>query len=332
MKFYYYLGIDISKRTLDAALIVKENEILGKKQVTNDKHGFKELLSWAKKLGAKASDILVCAEHTGIYGYELQTWLDKKQISFAFVAALEIKKSIGIRRGKNDEIDAVRIAEYAYLRRETIQLSHKPSDCIFILKNLLGERKQYVRNKASLLAREESLGQYEPKESRKRREKFIALLTENVRALEQRMLDVIVSDPAIKRNFELISSVRGIGLINAVNTIVYTNNFTSFQTARQYACYCGIAPFEHRSGTSIKGRTMVSPIGSHQLKAELSMAARCAITYDPWMHQYYKRKMAEKGNAPGAHGIVLNAVKFKLVVRMFSVVKSGVPYKILSYC
>lgn len=332
MKFYYYLGIDISKQTLDAALIVKENEILGKKQVANDKKGFKELLSWAKKLGAKASDILVCAEHTGIYGYELQTWLDEKQISFAFVAALEIKKSIGIRRGKNDEIDAVRIAEYAYLRRETIQLSHKPSDCIFILKNLLGERKQYVRNKASLLARKESIGQYEPKESRKRRDKFIALLTENVKSLEQQMLNVIESDPAIKRNFELISSVRGIGLINAVNTIVYTNNFTSFQTARQYACYCGIAPFEHKSGTSIKGRTMVSSIGNHQLKAELSMAARTAIVYDPWMHQYYKRKMDEKGNMPGAHGIVLNAVKFKLVARMFSVVNSGVPYKVLSYC
>lgn len=77
---------------------------------------------------------------------------------------------------------------------------------------------------------------------------------------------------------------------------------------------------------------MVSSLGCHQLKAELSMAARSAIINDPWLRQYYKRKMAEKGNITGAHGVVLNAVKFKLIVRMFSVVKSGVPYKTLSYC
>ena len=62
------------------------------------------------------------------------------------------------------------------------------------------------------------------------------------------------------------------------------------------------------------------------------MAARSSVQTDPWMRGYYRRKMAEKGNAPGAHGIVMNAVKFKLVVRMFSVIKSGTPYKVLSYC
>ena len=139
-------------------------------------------------------------------------------------------------------------------------------------------------------------------------------------------------DDEIKRNYELISSVKGIGLVNAINTLVYTNNFTSFQTPRQYACYCGIAPFEHTSGTSIKGRTAVSKMGNQQLKCELTMAARSAIIHDPWMKQYYKRKMMSKGNAPGAHGIVLNAIKFKLIVRMFSVVKSGIPYKVMAYC
>ena len=76
---------------------------------------------------------------------------------------------------------------------------------------------------------------------------------------------------------------------------------------------------------------MVSSLGCHQLKAELSMAARSAIINDPWLRKYYKRKMEEKGNVSGAHGVVLNAIKFKLVVRMFSVIKSGVPYKVMAY-
>ena len=136
MNFTHYLGIDISKKTLDAALIVKEGQILGQTRVANDNAGFKALLSWIRKQKVKPSAVLVCAEHTGIYGYELQVWLDEKKINFSFVPALEIKKSLGIRRGKNDAVDAVRIAEYAYLKRESIVLSHKPSETIFQLKAL----------------------------------------------------------------------------------------------------------------------------------------------------------------------------------------------------
>lgn len=331
MKFNHYLGIDISKKTLDAALIIKEGSILGQTKVSNDQHGFKELMFWVKNLGAKVSETIVCAEHTGVYGYDLQVWLDDNAVPFSFVPALEIKKSLGIKRGKNDSVDAIRIAEYAYIRRETITLSHKPSSSIFALKSLLSERKQYVKTRASMLNRKKELDKYESQESKDRRDNIIQMLTKNVEYLEKQMVQIIDSDPAISRSYELVRSVKGIGLVNAINTIVYTNNFTSFQTARQYACYCGIAPFEHQSGTSLKGKTMVSQLGCHHLKTELSMAARTAILNDPWLHKYYKRKMSEKGNAPSAHGVVLNAIKFKLVVRMFAVIKSGVPYKVLIY-
>lgn len=46
MLFNHYLGIDISKQTLDAALILKEGQIEGQTKVSNDKSGFKDLLSW----------------------------------------------------------------------------------------------------------------------------------------------------------------------------------------------------------------------------------------------------------------------------------------------
>lgn len=332
MLFNHYLGIDISKMTLDAALIISEGQIVGQTKVTNDKRGFKELMLWVKKQKVKQSEVLICAEHTGVYGYDLQIWLDDNNYIFSFVSPLEIKKSLGIRRGKNDKIDAVRIAEYAYLRRESIQLTHKPSEAIFKLRSLISERKFYVRTHTNLLARNDVLHKYETPASRKRRDATLKRISKYIDSLDNEMEEIIEQVPDIQVNYILLRSIIGIGLVNAVNTIVYTNNFTSFQNARQYACYIGIAPFEHTSGTSIKGRTMVSAIGNHQLKSELSMAARSAIINDPWLRNYYKRKMAEKGNTAGAHGVVLNAVKFKLVVRMFSVVKSGIPYKVMSYC
>ena len=68
-----------------------------------------------------------------------------------------------------------------------------------------------------------------------------------------------------------------------------------------------------------------------QQKTSITMAARSAIVNDPWMKNYYRRKMKEKGEQRNQHGVVLNAVKFKLILRMFSVVKSGTPYKVMNY-
>jgi hypothetical protein len=92
-----------------------------------------------------------------------------------------------------------------------------------------------------------------------------------------------------------------------------------------------VAPFDHTSGTSVRGKTQVSKICRTQQKAELSMAARSAVVHDPGLKRYYQRKMKEKGGGKDAHGVVLNAVKFKLILRMFAVVKSGQPYKVLNY-
>ena len=331
MLFNYFLGIDISKLTLDVALLSKKKDLDMQIKITNDKAGFKELNTWLRQQKVPYGELLVCAEHTGTYGYDIQIWLESKKISYAFVPALEIQRSIGLKRGKNDLVDAKRIAEYAYLRRETITLSKRPSEDILKLKTLLGERKMYVRNRAGMMARKDAMSKYESAESRRRREQAIKKFQDYIDSLEAQMEDIVKSNEEIFKNYTLIRTVVGIGLVNALNTIVYTNNFTSFQNARQYACYIGVAPFEHKSGTSVRGRTQVSSLSNHQLKSELTMAARNAVFTDPGLRAYYQRKMSEKGNAPGSYGIVLNAVKFKLILRMFSVVKSGTPYKVLSY-
>jgi len=175
------------------------------------------------------------------------------------------------------------------------------------------------------------MSKYETREARSRNESAIHHCEKLVKKVEDQMMAIIVGAPEIKRNYDLVGSVKGIGFINAVNTIVYTNNFKAFETPRRYACYIGVAPFDYTSGTSVKGKTQVSKICRTQQKAELSMAARSAIVHDPGLRRYYLRKMKEKGGGKDAHGVVLNAVKFKLILRMFAVVRTGQPYKILNY-
>ena len=104
-------------------------------------------------------------------------------------------------------------------------------------------------------------------------------------------------------------------------TLAYTENFISFTNPRPYAVYVGVVPFEHTSGTSIKGRKRVSHLAHKEIKQELNQAAKTAIIHDPELKAYAERKLKSKDYA-----LVLNNVKFKLILRMFALVKRGENY------
>jgi len=98
--------------------------------------------------------------------------------------------------------------------------------------------------------------------------------------------------------------------------------FTVFESSRKFACYAGIAPFEYRSGTSIRGRTKVSHLANKTMKTLLNLAALTAVKTDPQIKQYYQRKIKEGKNPM----LILNNVRNKLVARMFTTVKRQTPY------
>jgi hypothetical protein len=142
-----------------------------------------------------------------------------------------------------------------------------------------------------------------------------------IEAIEIGLMNIVHQDEKINLNYRLITSIKGIGKINGLMTIAYTENFTSFSNPRSYAVYVGVVPFEHTSGTSIRGRKRVSHIANKELKQELNQAARSALEWDQEMKNYGDRMMKRK-----CYKIVLNNIKFKLILRMFAVVRNGEMY------
>ena len=133
---------------------------------------------------------------------------------------------------------------------------------------------------------------------------------------------MISEDEELSRLFELATSVKGIGLQIATHMLIVTHGFTKFKNWRKFSCYCGLAPFEYSSGSSIRGRTKVSHLGNKKVKAMIGNGVASAIQNDPEIAIYYKRKLDE-----GKHKmVVLNAIKNKLISRVFSVVKRGTPF------
>lgn len=323
MKFLETAGIDVSKDTIDATLHVKQCN----KQFDNNTTGFRSFIRWAQKQsGLSINQIQVCFEHTGLYSLKLATFLSNNEIKFSMVPALEIKKSLGIVRGKNDKLDARRIAEYAYLRREKLAFYNVPSIHIIKLQALTTLRAQMVKNRAgyqsSWIGLKTFFKQKDNEKIYKTIQSEISGLNKKVKEIESEMLQVIRSEESLYRLFNLITSVKGVGLILAANFLVITNCFTKFETSRQFACYSGIAPFEKQSGTSLKSKSKVSHFANKKIKTLLNLAASSAIQYDPEIKAYYNNRI-EKGKSKMS---TLNIVRNKIVYRVFAVVKRGTPY------
>lgn len=228
---------------------------------------------------------------------------------------------MGIVRGKNDKIDARRIAKYAEEKQKDLEPSRPLNKTIVELKELLGLRKRLVRENVGYKG---TISERKFMKDLKKDDLHIKILKDKIKSndkiikkIELEMFKLIASDKEMSKNYEFLISIKGIGMVNATMTIAYTENFVAFGNARSYAVYVGVVPFDYSSGTSIRGRKRVSPLANKELKQELTQAARSAINHSPEMREYAQR-LNDKNKV---YGIILNNVKFKLITRMFSVVK-----------
>jgi len=323
MKIRETVGIDLSKSTLDAC--IHSNQLFAKFE--NSNKGFKELVKWVSKHSAhEASETLFVFEHTGRYSHNIGRFLSKHEVKFVIVPGLQIKRSLGITRGKDDKADAARIALYAYRLRDELKPTKLPEKQLTKLKRLLTLRDRMVRQRAGYKA---SLGEdkriFCDKEDHclfECQDNLIEELSKQISQVDKEMMKIIHGTKKLKKIYKLLLSIKGIGTQTALYTIVYTAGFTKFKTWRKFASYCGVAPFPHQSGTSIKGRNKVSNLANKKIKSLLTMCVGTAIQYNPEMKAYYERRLKEGKEKMKAQNIIRN----KLLARMFAVVKRGTPY------
>ncbi len=326
METVYFLGIDVSKSKFDAALTL-DGKTFHELQVENNSKSIAAMFNALKSELSSLSTLIVCMEHTGIYCLPLLTYLHKKQIKVCLEPALQIKQSQGMTRGKNDQVDARRIALYAFKNSENLHFWKPQRLCVQKLKSLLVIRERLIKMKMQLTVPlqegiefiEESL----QKASRKSCLKTIKAVELDIHGIEREIATLVKSDIELNTQCNLITSVPGIGKITALNLIVSTGEFTRIQEAKKLACYAGIAPFEHSSGSSIRGKTRVSKMANMTLKRLLHLAAMSAIQSCDELRTYYTRKTQAGKNKMS----VLNAVRNKLISRVYACVHNNRPYQ-----
>ncbi len=318
------IGIDFSKDKFDVYC-----RCCGAHAVfANTTEGFKQFKKWLRKLlGKNVSDAFIVMEHTGIYTYMFEQYLHQEKISFTKKPGYEIKHSSGLVRGKNDKVDAKRIAEYGWEKRDKLQPAEPENEVALMLKHLISLRDKLVADKAGYMARmpeqQEFLALSSNDEMIKIQKGIILAFEKQIKKAEAAIQKTIKSDEAMATSYKLLTSIKGVGPVIATYTIAYTGNFSKFKTARQFACYAGIAPFGYDSGTSVKARTKVSHLGFKKIKSLLHMGAQVAIQYDPEIKAYYENRVAAGKNKMST----LNIVRNKIVYRMFAVVSRQSEYQ-----
>jgi transposase len=321
-----FIGIDISKLVLDATVLSPNSEH-AHSQFKNNKAGFGQLLKWVKKLDSDQGHALIFGfEDTGVYSVGLGRFLSEKGLKHVSENAYRIRRSMGIVRGKDDKADSLMIARYLKRNLDELRFGQTTPGLLLELGQLSSQRERLLKEKSAHQTRIKELRVLEEcldvKFLLKIEKEMVRLLDTKLKEVGGEISRRIRAEKELQEKKELLCSVPGVGEQTANQMLIATRGFTRFSGWRKFSCYAGLAPFRNTSGTSVKGRTKVSKIANKKIKALLTMGALTSIRANNEYRQYYDRKTAE-GKHPMA---VLNAIKNKIVSRMFAVIEKNRPY------
>ncbi len=197
------LGIDVSKKTLDAALIFDNRTFC--KQFQNSAVGFNLLAAWLASFQIK--QVHACLEATGVYGEAVALFLHESGHLVSVVNPLRIKGYAGanMQRNKTDRLDARLIASFC--------LTQKPDQW--------KPPSQETKHLQSLVRRVEVLEEMRQAEENRFAnasleikpsiERMIGLLKEEIKEFERQIKRHIDRNPHLKEQSELLQTIPGIG-------------------------------------------------------------------------------------------------------------------------
>lgn len=327
MAYKYFIGIDMGKHTFHCCIQHNKKKVRSL-ELSNNRQGLERLEAVLKELNINLQEeALFCVEQTGIYTNILLEWAGERAYKLWLENPLAIKKSLGIHRGKNDAIDAQRIAQYAARYVDRVRL-WKPTKAVLTeLNDLLRLRARLTEaNKRLKTPLKESKGFI----GSARQERLSKACQGSLEAIKADLAEVNKQiDALIKSNEEVcqfqavVTSVPGIGKLTALALLIATDGFTGIPTAKACACYAGVAPFAHSSGSSIRCRARVSPLANKGIKRLLHLSAMSVIRLPGELQAYYERKVG----AGKSKMCVLNAIRNKLLGRIYACVRDMRPYR-----
>ena len=306
------LGIDVSKKKLDACLMTGGKVLM--KKFDNDTKGIKLLEGWLRSLKIEQSH--VCLEATGTYSEMVAEFLYEHghRVSVVNPSRIEAFARSELKRNKTDTADARTIAEFC-LEKDLDDWHPLPLE----IKQLQALSRRLEVLEKMLLAEHNRLetapGTVAPSVKR-----VIADLEKEIDNVQRLIKEHIDNNPDLKQQSELLQTIPGIGEKTA-SLLLSEIEFSSFSSARALAAHAGVTPRRYQSGTSLN-RTRLSKIGNGRVRKALYFPAIVALQHNQVISNF-ARRLRENGKTPMQ---VIGAAMRKLIHIAYGVLKNNRPF------
>lgn len=312
-----FVGIDVSKNTLDAALLKAEGKPRHK-VFANNEAGHQQLLAWLQEQHLTVAH--ACLEATGTWAEAIALALHEAghTVSLVNPALIHAFGRSQLKRTKTDKADAQLIAHFCQLHQPPPWTPPAPA----------------LRQLQALVRRLESLDQMRQMEEnrlasgvtcdvvRASLQEHILYLETHMEQTRRRIKDHIDQHPDLKTQSKLLESIPGIGAATAALLLAELGDIRHFANARQVAAFAGLVPRIRESGTSVRSRPRLSKVGSSRLRKSLYFPAMTALRFNPLVKALGQR-LAAQGKCKM---LILGAAMRKLLHLAYGVLKSGWPF------
>lgn len=318
-----FLGIDVSKATLDAAFLPTADAQRARHKVfANTPKGHQQLLQWLQPWlqDSDADTVHACLEATGTWADAIAATLHQAghKVSLVNPARIRAFAQSQLLRTKTDKADAQLIASFCRMHQPAAWTPPAP----------------HVSALQALVRRLEMLVEMHTKEQNRIGsgltcpqvqadvEEHLAELQVRIEKIRRQIKEHIDNHPDLKEHARLLESIPGIGAATAALLLAELGDASQFSSARQVAAFAGLAPRIRESGSSVRGRSRLSKIGSSRLRKALYFPALTALRHNPLLKAFGLRLSAQGKSKM----LIPGATMRKLLHLAYGVLKSQMPF------
>lgn len=322
---HLYVGIDVSKHSLDVAATVDGKSIASMRKVENAVSGWKALLEWASRHVRKlrCEGVHFCLEATGVYSEGVFYFLQEQpEVKVSMVNPLQIKAfgKSRLLRTKTDKADAALIAVYVAVMNPSVT-AKTPEE--------LKELRILMRHLDHLIARRgEENGRLESAKNPlvvKSIKESVAHYDKQIGKVEEVIREHIDRYPDLKNKLELLKTIPGIGTATGMTLLceLHSGDGKGKISRKAQTAHAGLAPRQRQSGISVNGKPRLCKTGNARLRKCLYFPAVAAVRFNPLVSEFYER-LIMKGKPKM---VALAAAMRKLLMIAIGVLNNGVPFR-----
>jgi transposase len=270
-----FIGIDVSKATLDVAAHASGARL----QVDNSEQGLKQLAEQLLQWGPE----LVVMEASGGYERLCAATLAQAGVPVAVVNARQVR-AFALATGvlaKTDAVDARVLAHFAAAVRPAVR--PLPDGQRQALDEIMGRRRQLV---GMLVMEKNRLAQARNAGVRRDIKSLIAVLEKRIDGCDGELQRQIQDSPVWRAQEDLLRSFNGIGPVNARVLLIELPELGRLDR-KKIAALVGLAPIARDSGPHRGRRTIAG--GRAQVRSSLYMATVAAIRSNAVIRAFYQR-------------------------------------------